>query len=557
MKTAVGLDVPRFVEDFFRGSDLGRWRMLALTFQFHPQVFESRFDWVLKQRNIQCDIVTGEAVDSSRNIPYPYGIWRANWPGTFHPKILILLANDRVAIGIGSSNLTSGGLGGNLEAWNFFSGEDNQARSVLMGVREFLEDLRQKGIVSDRVNLEELILALPRGKDHALLSTLRGSLIDQVVKRIRKKISKIDIVSPVNCNPTQLIRKIIAQTGTSECNLFTNTKKLPAIDGVDTYWDLIPPSRPDEDEKICVFATPHAKIFSFSSRSRVDLFWGSANLSPSAWLKKGRAANVDILVYSRVSFGDWKRMQKNLPAGHKWKEVKPKKFGQFPVEPPSKSDEWRLLHAVWDGKILLVDASRSGKILLMLRPISYGKWIRGYFHFEARCIELGKKYLSRLGFSENAAPNAIQWRTAKVSEWQYIPINSVNFLTGNEGSTSVADFLFWRYTGKPFPKPNTPKGLKPELNNGETEYEENELARSSHQGGLDQFVLKWRAVAKRIVGSCGSNVELLEERITEALRLMGKEAQERPSDWPSYKREFVEELFDELLRDAKCRGEKK
>jgi hypothetical protein len=558
MKTADDLDVPRFVEDFFRGSDLGRWRMLALTFQFHPQVFESRFGWVLERGNIQCDIVTGEEVDSPRNIPYPYRIWRANWPGTFHPKVFILLANDRVTVGIGSSNLTSGGLGGNLEAWDFFSAGENSARPVLMGIREFLEDLRKEGIVSDRVNLEELILALPKGKDkdHALLSTLRGSLIDQVGERISKKVSKIDIVSPINCNPTKLIGEIINKTGASECNLFTNTKKLPKIEGVDKYWDLVPPSRPDEDEKYSVFATPHAKIFSFSSASMVDIFWGSANLSPSAWLKKGRAANVDILVHSRVSPGDWKRMQNNLPAGHKWKEAKPKKYAEFPVDPPPRPNEWRLLHAIWDGKILTIEASRSGKIFMILRSPNNGKSIRGFFRFDDRCLNLSQKSLSRLGFSNQAPPDAIQWRTAKDGEWQFLPINLLNFMAGSGGSTSVADFLFWRYTGRSFPKPNGPPKPKPPTKH-ETEYEEDELTRSSHQGRLDQFVLKWRAIGRRIEGSCGTNVGLLEERITEALRLMEKEAQERPPEWPSYKRDFVEELFDEFLKVAKCREEKK
>jgi len=79
--------------------------------------------------------------------------------GTFHPKLIVALADDKPLVGVGSSNLTSGGFGANLEAWQYF---DDSAREVLSGVRRFLEAALDRGILPAAAQLQEVVTALPR-----------------------------------------------------------------------------------------------------------------------------------------------------------------------------------------------------------------------------------------------------------------------------------------------------------------------------------------------------------------------------------------------------------
>ena len=109
--SATRIRIPDQVEDFFRTARPGRRRLLALTYRFNSSAFERQFGRVMA-RGIQVDVVMGD------DPPAPgdqYRIWRANWPGTFHPKVLLLLANEQIMLGLGSANLTAEGLG--RETW--------------------------------------------------------------------------------------------------------------------------------------------------------------------------------------------------------------------------------------------------------------------------------------------------------------------------------------------------------------------------------------------------------------------------------------------------------
>src|SRR5579862_6092364 len=107
------IQIPAYVEHFFRTHRKGRRRLLALTYEFDPSAFERAFESILRQ-DVQVDIVAGVAFSGTSS---DARLWGARWPGTFHPKMLCLLANDVVSIGLGSANMTSSGLRENLETW--------------------------------------------------------------------------------------------------------------------------------------------------------------------------------------------------------------------------------------------------------------------------------------------------------------------------------------------------------------------------------------------------------------------------------------------------------
>ena len=171
---------------------------------------------------------------------------------------------------------------------------------ILAGVRRFLERLRDKSVLPTAVSVGEFIEALPQRGASALLSTLDGSLFDQVRERLRRPVERLDIISPLNSDPSRVIATMRTAFPTQKFHLYTDADAVPRIRGIDAYWTLRRPVPGNEKESIQVLSQAHAKIYAFYQADLVDVFWGSANLSYSAWLAKGRAANIDLLVHSRV-----------------------------------------------------------------------------------------------------------------------------------------------------------------------------------------------------------------------------------------------------------------
>jgi hypothetical protein len=68
-----------------------------------------------------------------------YLVGLASHSGAFHPKLALLIGNDRVLALIGSGNLTMGGWQHNSELWNVLRAEDGHAPRALFALAEWLE----------------------------------------------------------------------------------------------------------------------------------------------------------------------------------------------------------------------------------------------------------------------------------------------------------------------------------------------------------------------------------------------------------------------------------
>jgi hypothetical protein len=554
------IDIPEYVDSFFRKWGPGRCRIVALTFQFDPSVFEARLDRILSRGGIRTDVVTGEPPTQPKR--GSYYVWRANWPGTFHPKVLLLLANAQVAVGLGSANMTAGGFGGNLECWQFFE-RCSANRLVLGNVHTFLGSLSNRKIIPRHLEIEELMHALPPAESGTLLNTLHAAnVLSQVASTVRRPVQRLDVISPVNCDPGELVLQMRKAFGLREVHLFTNLagKGVPGIRGCDHYYVLKAPEKSkEEDETTRRYATTHAKMYAFYSRKWVDLFWGSGNLSASAWLRTGRKANVDFLVHSRLGKKEWTNLRDGLPAGHRWGKKQPVEDGVLPKDPPPVTDRFRLLNAVWTGRKLSLESNRSEELKLWLRTCK-SPTVQVLLKFKSNCASVSSEAASRLGFSTGPAPETLQYGFQR-QDLQEIIVNDLSYVVAGLGSSDVAALLFWRYTGRLLPGSGTATTVRPrnDENEGEAgmEIEEEELARCLHQGALDRFVLQWRLNAHRIEACSGKNRGLMRQRFIEARRLIAAEADERPGEWPVHLRKFVDRLFDETLKKAKWRVSKK
>ena len=534
------IQLPVRVGEFFREHRNGRRRFLALTYEFNPAAFERAFSAVLPQ-SVQVDVIAGKECEGST---MHARFWRANCPSTFHPKMICLLADDKVRVGLGSANLTSGGMGENLEVWGWFElGEDDV---VLAGVRGFLQSLQTRGVFSREAQVKEFIEALPKAFGRRnVLSTVEGPLLGQVLQRLKKPVQRVDIMTPINGDPSALVREIVAATGTAEISLYTGESPMPIVSGVKIYYSLVRPGGDESDEGLRTASCAHAKLYAFYHGQSVDLFWGSANLSYSAWMARGKRANVEILVHTRMKARGWKSLRDHPLPGHSWTPCVPeRKAPPEPVERPATS--LRLLHAVMDKGRLRLEASASGKVAVELRAENSRRTVRCSMVFKSAVTVVPRLFAHQLGCVGSNAPRWLQWRSHRASDWCKIPVNRLEIIGDDSKPMDLAQQLYWEYCGRRLPRENGDTGL-PSENDLEKEAnasdDERELRQCDHQGELDRFVLEWRSIAQRVALAAGGNSALRRFHIAAVLLRIKDDSCEVPERWPSYRIDFVRQLL--------------
>jgi len=511
----------------------GRRRLLALTYEFDPVAFERQFARLLRT-HADIDVVVGRPLPpGERSIRYC--VWPVRWRGVFHPKLLVFLANSEVLVGIGSANLTAAGLGENLEEWHFFDDSDGP---VLAGVRRFLERLVEHSVVAEAAQLNEIIVSLPQSHPNQklpVLSSLDGKLRDQVGDRIASGYQRLDIVSPINGRPEKLLRylakKVKNAAGTGVV-VHTNQGFRPKVRGVQ-YKTLDDPPESAAEEGLPRLGAVHAKLYAFVSKKWVDLFWGSANLSFSAWERVGATANVELLVHSRIHPTAWQQLlNRDLPGGHHWRKANPGGEPQ-PLELLHDSG-WRLLCAVRDGPALTLEATGDGVQTVLLRVSQGTKELKVTLTFQDGHA-VAPHLAARLG---GELRGTLEWRTPH-GEWATIPLNHLSSVDGTGTSGSLVELLHLRYTGRPMPGKSNGR---PRLPNDDRD--EDELIRSKYLGELDRFALQWRLTAVRLAAASRPHRELWECRVAEARRAVQQDATMRPDRWPNYKQEFAARMLE-------------
>lgn len=534
------VQIPLEVEKFYRDtakksqnklSGVGRSRMLAFTYEFDNNDFERYFERVLKMP-IHVDVVTSSHRATRK--PNRYNLWHANWHGTFHPKLICCMSGGELLVGLGSSNLISGGLQGNLEVWHF-SKED----SFLCGVRDFLLALKRKKIVSLRVNLEEFLSLLPESSNKSVLSTLDGNLIDQVMSRLTGPIKRLDIISPIHGDPTPVVNKLKKKFGGLKICLHADSVAVPKISNISEYKYL---KRPDADEQLRSIGSLHAKMYAFQSNRRIDLFWGSANFSISAWMRSDNKANVELLAHSVVDRKEWNRFIKSPFPGHKWVETKPQGV-KTEIEYKAGA-EWRLLNAVWDNRKLYLIASRDALSSLQLRNLGVKAVTACCLTFSNQEVLVPNNVASKLGFTAAEGPNCIEWRKPG-GKWKSIPVNNLDIAPDGTHLSTLTERLYWEFSCRPLPKKTTKQTNGDMLNSDRKALpEEEELTISDHQGDFDRFVLEWRSVAKRMQLAAHGNDSLIQQYISKIKNELIKTINSEPGLWPQYKTQFIHNLID-------------
>jgi len=254
--------------------------------------------------------------------------------GVFHPKLILLAAGRHYLVGVGSANLTSGGLGGNLEMMLFADNDTERGQRLLGGAAHFMDRLiRHKHIVlpESARDFIGVTLAGVRRDPGGLSDSLYAALVDQMSATLPSQVRRantrnLTILSPWHsggASPDGLdpavLRTLKRSFAASDVALYTEGRNGRGPDlGSQTRVHIRTeqrrmgkPSRKGKrdtsamDEDVDFEQRPtrvHAKAYIIQdSAGSGQLFFGSANCTQPALTRAvTNGGNVELLVSSKI-----------------------------------------------------------------------------------------------------------------------------------------------------------------------------------------------------------------------------------------------------------------
>jgi hypothetical protein len=244
---------------------------------------------------------------------------RLKGSGVFHPKLIVLQAGAHMLVGVGSGNLTAGGLGGNLELMLFATNEGADGAALAGSAIQFLRDLRVSRRVilpqSARRFIERFCLTAGVVERGPVLHNLNEPLLDQLAAGRPGRVARLAVVSPwhsASASTDGVEPVVLASLGRAlgaRPIVFTQGQdgKGPPLgkatevrilrSGVrDGDEDLESDSEPPNDDRPRRPARLHAKAYLAVGETNATLWFGSANCTTPALRQAAGKGNVELLV---------------------------------------------------------------------------------------------------------------------------------------------------------------------------------------------------------------------------------------------------------------------
>lgn len=521
----------------------GRRRAVLCTYDFHPDRFEAVILPELTRRRrwfrtlvladgaaLQRPGVLGQR---SGEPTYELAPVRLQGPGVFHPKLMVLQAGERLLIGIGSANLTPGGLGGNLELMLFASDDTADGRALAESAIQFLNDLRHaRGVLlpsSACRFLDRICACRPRTRGGPVLHNLDQSLIAQMAKERPSEVERTAIVSPWHsslASPEGVESAVLTAVGRAlGARPLVHTEgengRGPGL-GKHVRVRILKPTTIDSGEDLATDdadiddtsrrprcpATLHAKAYIAVGRSAATLWFGSANCTTPALLEiaNGRG-NVEILV--RTGLGRFALDALEADLESMFEDQK----GVLPPKPKARIEAPR-------GCILSGYVSNWGaqlSLTLELVPSAKARTVRiAQSARRARAVEVS---VLRGATSHVLKGTAIAklFDGAEVPPvlWEYVETTVVPFpisvpcvpIAANAEPEQILDDLLDDLAGRlPATFSSGRRHKRPDDDGGEDEDDDQDrelelLTKTDHQGSLDRIAVRVELLRRRLAGA--------------------------------------------------------
>ncbi|WP_347109609.1 hypothetical protein AAHB33_03070 [Paenarthrobacter sp. S56] len=347
-----------------------------------------------------------------------YLVGFASHSGAFHPKLTLLVGEDRVLALIGSGNLTMGGWQHNSELWNVLRAEDGQAPSALFDLAKWLEQLPDRvRLASDhaaalnrvaarlRTTLNRLTptddgAQLVTNLDRSFLSQLPGGPVDELTLYapfIDEHAGAVGAL--VERFPTPKLT-LVVQPGLTVVEPQALASVLKSQGGVTMIADTSGRYR-------------HAKLVEWRRGAHRQVLTGSANLSAAAMLKTvSSGGNVELGILTTVEESLWP--EPGLDPNHRLElesitDIPALRIGSIVPEATGRAVP-QLLSAVLAGNELEIELSYPVPFIVELEytnnPLNdswkpLGTMVAGHQTASFPAAQLGDNALLRLNWAGN------------------------------------------------------------------------------------------------------------------------------------------------------------
>ncbi len=276
---------------------------LLTTFNFEISYFERTILSALYDKGIknielfvdadELEKAVSESIDNNLNKKYIANPIRIN--SAFHPKIVLLLGEEKAKLIVASANIKTSGYTLNNEIYNVFeySKDSQENLNLINDVISFFERLNGMSYYQDeRIfnKINDLIYRHRRtdNNDIKLIQNLDLSVIDQLKEIIKEKVVSIDIAVPYYDNELLGYKSlseafdckninIYLQNGLSTFPVYYNkNNEIVESDNIYTYLKL------KSNGKKNFY---HGKVFRINTENKTYILYGSSNCTLSALSK--------------------------------------------------------------------------------------------------------------------------------------------------------------------------------------------------------------------------------------------------------------------------------
>jgi hypothetical protein len=259
---------------------------------------------------------------------------RVDGQGVFHAKLIVLQAGTHVLIGIGSGNLTAGGLGGNLELMLFAGNESEDGKKLAQSAIQFLDQLRNSPRVTlpatSKRFLERVCLSAEAAGGGPVMHNLHVPLIEQLALGRPPHVARVAVVSPWHSaseSTDGVEPEVLARVGRilgAHPRVYTQGQggNAPALGkgtevrilrspshGGDEYLDVS-----DSAAGVRHRARLHAKAYLAVGATSATFWFGSANCTIPALCRVAGKGNVELLVRTTLDRKACARLDTDLEA---------------------------------------------------------------------------------------------------------------------------------------------------------------------------------------------------------------------------------------------------
>lgn len=243
-------------------------------------------------------------------------------PGVFHPKLIFLQAGSHVLVGIGSANLTAGGLGGNLELMLFETNLNKEGQPIAAGqalassAAHFLQELAEARDILLPIPAKQFLRRvcasfdpLPEGP---ILHNLKQPLIQKMAQDRPASANRVIVMSPWHSGAADTdgvepeVLKAINEALGAWPIVYTQgyDGKAPDLgDNIEVrvlgaLQESAADADSDESSSEGLVGLPnrlHAKAYISAGPKGATLWMGSANCTVPALMRSSSNGNVELL----------------------------------------------------------------------------------------------------------------------------------------------------------------------------------------------------------------------------------------------------------------------